>query len=207
MLQHLCHQHQWKDWFWLWSVGLSQQRAVVFVQRVQESRGGGGRRGKMEDGREKHRLCSSLFCIWETAGKKRLNKIFNWSKPTKQCCQQLCGQMPQGFLPWERLRSLMKPESWWLIVRKPLKFFRKQFSLPHPPIEMFPFRFSENPPDALLHLARVWNGTKQGGRRGRNEILAGGAAINLGGEVSGRNVPSVTSQMPHFRNCTPSNTL
>lgn len=79
---------------------------------------------------EKSTDFAALFCVWETAGKKkkkkRLNKIFNWSKPTKQCCQQLCDQMSQSFLPWERLRSLMKLEAWWLIVQKPLKFSRKQ---------------------------------------------------------------------------------
>lgn len=147
------------------SIGPSQQRAVVFVQQGAGERGiegrmEGGREGSTGGGRwrmgEKSTDFAALFCVWETAGKKkekRLNKIFNWSKPTKQCCQPLCGQMPQSFLPWERLRSLMKLEAWWLIVERTSQVLQKTvriFRLPHPPTEMFPFSFLKKPPRYLV---------------------------------------------------------
>lgn len=73
------------------SVGLSQQRAVVFVQRVQERERERWREGSTGGGRwrmgEKSKDFCSLFCVWGTAAQKKKKKdLTKCSTDPNQCC-------------------------------------------------------------------------------------------------------------------------
>lgn len=161
----------------------------------------------MEDGREKHRLCGSLLCLrdsWQK--KKKIKQNIQLIQTNKTMLSTVVWSDVSKFPP---LGKVEKPdEAWSLMIDCPktsqvLQKTVRIFRLPHPPTEMFPFSFLKNPPDALLHLARVWNGTKTR-RSERAEWNPGWRCCHEPiGEVSGRNVPFVTSQMPHFQNCVP----